>query len=299
MLLGIHIPLEFFTATQTVQTAQDVEAAGLDHVLVNDHLRLPRGSHIIEAWTVLAAIASVTTHIRLGPSVTPLPLRHPYLLAKMAATIDQLSMGRLIMGVGAGWHPKEFTWLETAFLPHSKRLAQTEEAIQLIQNYWTESSTTFHGTYYSADNVKLEPKPVQEPHPPFFLGGGSKEILELTATYGQGWMPFAPSISGLTRRVKELDTLLSSKNRMLKELEIIPSILLQFGESSKKAQQRLPKWGAPSSENRTILGTPDDCLQQIAEYHEAGATHLTLRLVNPDEARKTIQIIAQEILPNL
>jgi alkanesulfonate monooxygenase SsuD/methylene tetrahydromethanopterin reductase-like flavin-dependent oxidoreductase (luciferase family) len=112
-------------------------------------------------------------------------------------------------------------------------------------------------------------------------------------------MPFAPSISGLTRRVKLLDTLLSTRNRMLKELEIIPSILLQFGESSKKAQQRLPKWGTPPSENRAILGTADDCLRQIVEYHKAGATHLALRLVNPDESQKTIQIIAQEILPNL
>lgn len=298
MRLGIHLPLEFFTATQAVQTAQYVEAAGLDHVVVNDHLRLPRGSQINEAWTVLAAIASVTKRIRLGPGVTPLPLRHPYLLAKMAVTVDQLSKGRLMMGVGAGWYAGEFRWMEAAFLSHTKRLAQTEEAIRLIRNFWTESLTTFHGAYYQAENIELEPKPVQAPHPPFLLGGGSTKILNLAATYGQGWMPFAPSISGLTRRVKQLDTLLSTKSRMLKDFKIIPSILLQFGESKKKAQQRLPKWGNPPNEDRAIFGTPSDCLQRIVEYSEAGATHLSLRLVHPDESQKVIQVIAQEILPN-
>ena len=299
MKLGIHIPLEFFTAVQAVHAAKIVEGAGLDHIVVNDHLRLPGGPYINEAWTVLSGMATVTESIRLGPSVTPLPIRHPYLLAKMAATVDQISEGRLMVGVGAGWHREEFQWVGTPFLSHTNRLTQTEEALQLMRSLWTESSTTFHGKHYHIDAVELEPKPIQQPHPPFFLGGGSLRILELTAQYGDGWMPFAPSTSGLIRRLQQLEELLISRNRKLSEFEIIPSILLQFGKSTKDAQRRLPKWGRPPKETRAIFGPPAECLARIQEYVDAGATHLALRLVHPNEFDQNIKTIVQEILPHL
>lgn len=299
MKFGIHIPLEFFTAVQALHAAEVVEAAGFDHIVVNDHIRLPGGPYINEAWTVLSGMATVTKGIRLGPSVTPLPLRHPYLLAKIAATVDHLSQGRLMMGVGAGWHREEFRWVETPFLPHANRLAQAEEALQLIQSLWTESLTTFHGEHYHMDEVGFEPKPAQQPHPPFFLGGGSLRILELTAHYGTGWMPFAPSVSGLRRRLQQLEELLNSRNRKLSEFEIIPSILLQFGKSTKDAQRKLPKWGRPPNEARAIFGPPAECLARIQEYADAGATHLALRLVHPDEFEQDIKIIVQEILSHL
>jgi len=299
MKLGIHIPLEFFTPNQAVQAAQVVEAAGLDHVVVNDHLRLPEGPHINEAWTVLASMGAVTDRIRLGPCVTPLPLRHPYLLAKMATTLDHLTGGRLILGVGAGWHREEFEWAGVPFLPHSKRLAQTEEAIQLLRSYWTEAVTTFQGDYYQIQDAVLEPKPIQAPYPPFFLGGGSINVLDLIARYGHGWMPFSPTVSGLRQRLDQLDAMLVNYGRKLEDLEIIPNILLQFGHSKQEARQGLPKWGTPLSENRVILGTPADCLKRIHEYVDAGATHLALRLVQPDEIKQAITLITQEIVPNL
>jgi probable F420-dependent oxidoreductase len=293
--LGIHLPLEFFSPSQAIKAARAVEVMGLDHVLVNDHFRLPGGSYIGEAWTTLAAIGAVTTRIRIGPCVTPLPLRHPYLLAKMAATVDQLSQGRLLMGVGAGWHKEEFDWLGVTFLPHSKRVNQTQEAIQIIQALWTESHTTFGGHYYQVDDITVEPKPVQTPHPPFFFGGGSLGVLELIARYGQGWMPFAPTPEGLTRRLKQLSEILKVNNRSLNELEIIPSVLFQLGESKKAALQRLPKWGKPPTQSRVILGSPEDCLKGIKKYKEAGATHLSLRLLHPDEVENDLKMIVREI----
>jgi alkanesulfonate monooxygenase SsuD/methylene tetrahydromethanopterin reductase-like flavin-dependent oxidoreductase (luciferase family) len=131
------------------------------------------------------------------------------------------------------------------------------------------------------------------------LGGGSLRILELTAHYGAGWMPFAPSTSGLSRRLEQLEALLDSRKRKMSELEIIPSILLQFGKSPKDAQRRLPKWGRPPSEARAIFGPPAQCLTRIQEYADAGATHLALRLVHPDEFEQDLNTLAQEILPHL
>lgn len=299
MKIGIHIPLEFFTSKQAVEAARMIEDLGLDHVVVNDHLRLPGGPLINEAWMVLAGIGAVTKRVRIGPSVSPLPIRHPYLLAKMAATVDHLTDGRLLMGVGAGWHRKEFEWVNTAFLPHSNRLDQTEEAMRLIQSYWTKSETSFDGDYYQVKSVRLEPKPVQNPHPPFLLGGGSLRILELTVRYGSGWMPFAPTTSGLVRRIKLLDEMLSNEGRSIDELEIIPSILLQFGKTKKSALKRLPKWGKPPNEERAILGAPEECLMRIREYAEVGATHLALRLVNPKDLEQDLSKLVDHILPGL
>ncbi len=275
------------------------ETYGLDHVVVNDHIRLPQGPKVAEAWTVLAAIGAATKRIRLGSCVSPLPLRHPLLLAKMAATVDQLSNGRLIMGVGAGWHREEFEWLAVPFYPYSERLAQTEEALQLLQQLWTKSAITFHGRFYQVKNVTLEPKPVQQPHPPFFLGGGSLNVLELAARFGKGWMPFAPTPAGLKRRLQQFAKMLAANGRIVNEVEIIPSILFQLGKNKAEARQQLPTWGKPPHDLRAIFGNTEDCISRIQEYEQAGATHLALRLVHPVYLEADLSQIADGILPGL
>lgn len=295
--LGIQIPLEFFSPSQAVQAAVLAETHGFDHVVVNDHIRLPQGLKVAEAWTVLAAIAVATKRIRLGTCVSPLPLRHPLLLAKMAASVDQLSGGRLIMGVGAGWHRDEFEWLGVPFYPHAERLAQTEEALQLIQQLWTKSTITFTGRFYQVSEVVLEPKPVQRPHPPFFLGGGSLQVLDLTARFGTGWMPFAPTPQGLKRRLQQFAQLLTAHGRMINEVEIIPSLLFQFGKNKVEARKQLPVWGKPPQDLRAIFGNAEDCLERIQEYAQAGATQLTLRLIHPANLDADLSEIASEILP--
>jgi alkanesulfonate monooxygenase SsuD/methylene tetrahydromethanopterin reductase-like flavin-dependent oxidoreductase (luciferase family) len=131
------------------------------------------------------------------------------------------------------------------------------------------------------------------------MGGGSIRVLEMTASYCQGWMPFAPSITGLTRRLRVLEELVELKGRQLSELEIIPSMLFQLGKSIPDAKKQLPKWGKPPDESRAILGTPEECLARINEYAEAGATHLTLRLVHPSIFQRDIKTIAEEIIPRL
>lgn len=299
MKLGIHIPLEFFLPNQAIGLSKLAEHAGLDHVVVNDHLHLPNRPGVSEAWTVLAGIAAETERIRLGPSVTPLPLRHPFLLAKLAATIDQLSNGRLLMGVGAGWNREEFQFIQVPFLKHAKRLKQTEEALQVLLQMFTKTKITFQGDFYQIMGTTLEPKTIQQPYPPIFLGGGSLAILDLTVRYGKGWMPFAPSAIGLARRIEQLAERLAANKRSLRELEIIPSILLQFGKSPKGAKKLLHVLSKPPDETRMILGSPSDCLTRIQEYADAGATHLALRLLHPDSAEADINTIAHEMIPSL
>ncbi|MFX1561799.1 MAG: LLM class flavin-dependent oxidoreductase [Promethearchaeota archaeon] len=299
--IGIHIPLEFFTSAEAVNCAQIAEAAGLDHVVVNDHLLLPWTSKVTEAWTTLAAIGEATQKIRVGTCVTPLPLRHPFLIAKMAASIDQLTGGRLIFGVGAGWLAEEFGRLGVPFLQHGARLKQMEEALQFICAMWQESKVTFSGRYYQAENVVLEPKPVQSPHPPIYFGGGSSAILKMTAQYGNGWMPFSPTPRGIEKRLAILEPLLKAKNRKLNEIQILPSIVFQLGTSQKDAWQKLPTYlqTVKLDEASWILGTPEECVKQIGAYVTVGVTHIALRMLNPSFASDQIRAIADEIIPSM
>jgi probable F420-dependent oxidoreductase len=299
--LGVHVPLECFSPADAVACARAAEAADLNHVVVNDHLALPSTPHVAEAWTTLAAIGAATKRIRVGVCVTPLPLRHPFWVAKMAATIDQLTDGRLLVGVGAGWYRREFALAGVAFRPHAERLAQTEEAIQVLQALWSRPVTTFQGQFYQVDRATLEPKPVQAPGPPLLLGGGSEGVLRLVARYGAGWMPFAPSLSGLARRLDQLKALLKADRRSLNALQISPSVVFQLGTSRGEAWQRLPDPVRAQSkkESHGIFGPADACLEQIRSYAAAGATHLSLRLVGPSTAEKQIGVIRREILPYL
>ncbi len=293
--------MEYFTPTQAVECAKQADAVGLDLVVVNDHLFLPWTFRASEPWTVLAAIASSTKNIRLGSCVTPLPLRHPFLVAKLSATVDQLSQGRLVMGVGAGWFENEFTSINVPYLKLADRLAQTEEAIRLLCELWVNPSVTFKGQYYNTDSLSLKPKPVQKPHPPLYLGGNSKTILSLTAKHGKGWMPFSPSLEDLALRVKLIGKLLRKESRSLDEIQIIPSIPLQFGKDRNSAFEQLPNYlkALRYSGFNYILGSPSECIKQIQAYLKAGATQLILRLVNPPQTKAHIQTIADEIIPQL
>jgi probable F420-dependent oxidoreductase len=299
--LGLHIPLEFFTPPQAVECAQLADSSGLALIVVNDHLFLPWTPCVSEAWTVLAAMASVTNQIKLGPCVTPLPLRHPFILAKLSASLDLLSEGRLIMGVGAGWFQYEFKSVKVPYLGLAERHAQTEESIQLLQELWTNPSVTFKGQYYNTDHLSLEPKPVQNPHPPIFLGGNSKTILSFTIKYGEGWMPFSPSVDDLRQKVKLIGKLLQKENRTLDEVQIIPSIPLQFGKDKDSAFQQLPAYlkVIQGSGFNYILGSPSECAEQILAYVKAGANQVILRLVTPSQAAAHIQTMADEIIPIL
>ena len=176
-----------------------LEEEGFYAVTVGDHFYSTPESYTLleadpnkpdklDAWTVLAALASVTNRIRLGTCVSPLPLYHPPRLAKIISAIDVISNGRVIFGVGAGWVEEEakaygYTWDD-----FKTRVERTEEALNLIIKLWTEDRTTFKGKYYRVENAPLFPKPVQKPYPPIWFGGANKRIIQLIGKYGDGWI---------------------------------------------------------------------------------------------------------------
>jgi F420-dependent oxidoreductase-like protein len=167
--------------------ALEAEKAGYDSFWCSDHLFLNDKSeklNCMEAWTLLAALAAKTSKIRLGTLVTCNSYRHPSLLAKIAATIDMISNGRLIFGYGAGWKEIEYKAYGYEFPPIPVRMDQMEEALQIIKLLWTDEKASFKGEYYEIKDAFCAPKPVQKPHPPIMIGGdGEKRTLKAVAKY--------------------------------------------------------------------------------------------------------------------
>jgi F420-dependent oxidoreductase-like protein len=147
-----------------------------------------RSGPCLEAWSMLAAMAAHTERIRLGCQVTGMPYRHPSVLANMAATIDIVSEGRLIIGVGAGWSKEESDALGIALPPLKERFDRFDEGLQVVIGLLSNERTTFNGTYFQLRDAWCEPKPVQRPHPPIAIGGnGEKRTLRAVARWAQHW----------------------------------------------------------------------------------------------------------------
>lgn len=179
---------EFAEIGSAEKAARLAEEAGLDSFLVWDHYMLPHTNRTLEAYTLLAYLAGKTEKIKLGTCVTPLPFRHPAVLAKIVSTLDVLSGGRVIVGVGAGWHRPEFEGY-SRWGSDAERVERTEEALKIMINLWTRSSVSFEGKHYRIHGAVLEPKPVQKPYPPLWFGTAGRRMLGLAVKYGSGWIP--------------------------------------------------------------------------------------------------------------
>ena len=156
----------------------------------------------LEGWTALSYLAGRTRRIRLGLMVTGVPYRNPAVLAKMAATFDHFSEGRLDLGLGAGWNEDEATAYGMPLLPIGKRLEQFEEACAVLTALFERDATTFDGKHYRLNEARCEPKPLQKPHPPFVMGGsGEKKMLRIVARYADDWNFVGGPIEDFRRKV--------------------------------------------------------------------------------------------------
>ena len=177
----------------TIQALRDVwriaDEAGFDHVWDFDHLAsigaVGPEEPVYEGWTLLAAIAQATSRVRLGAMVTGNTYRHPALLAKMAVTVDHLSNGRLEFGIGAAWAEVEHQMYGIEGLDH--RVGRLRESLKAIVSLWTEARTTLEGNYYQLKDAIANPKPIQKPHPPIWIGAGGAQMMSVVAEYADVW----------------------------------------------------------------------------------------------------------------
>ncbi|QEC47059.1 LLM class flavin-dependent oxidoreductase [Baekduia soli] len=185
-----------FTQDVMIQIAVEAEALGYDHVFYTDHIMNPYAEKqgleetTVESWSLISHVAAKTSTIRLGTAVTPISLRPPALLAKQIATIDNLSGGRIDVGVGVGWSEGSYGVLDTEFGTQESRIARMREGVDLMLRLWTEDRVDFDGQYYKAHDAVVAPKPVQQPHPPLWVGGWKEPARSAVSEVGQGWIPW-------------------------------------------------------------------------------------------------------------
>ncbi len=189
--IGLKLRPERFSI-EVQRTAWTIgEEAGFDHLWSYDHLVAVGAdvtAPIFEGWSLLAAMAEGTKRARLGLLVTGNLYRHPAHLAKIATTVDHLSAGRLEVGIGAGWNEAEFSMLGMPYPSTAERIRRLDEACTVMKLLWTEERTTFDGRYYQLTDCIAEPKPVQKPHPPLWIGGsGPKLTLRVVARHADVW----------------------------------------------------------------------------------------------------------------
>ena len=205
MRYGFYLPTRGPTATRegVLSLAREGERLGLHSAMIADHIvfpvesqsaypytldkKHPSGGDALETFSILGVVAGATERLRLVTSVLVLPYRNPVLTAKMVASLDVLSGGRVTLGVGVGWLKEEFEALDSP--DFDKRGAVTDEWLTIFKQLWTQSPATFTGQFYSYKDIRAEPLPLQQPHPPIWVGGHSRAALRRTARHGNGWHP--------------------------------------------------------------------------------------------------------------
>ena len=245
------------------------EEAGFYGFLSWDHYMLPDSSETLDAWSILSYLAGQTSRIKLGTVVTPLPFRPPSQLAKIVSSVDLLSGGRTILGVGAGWHRPEFDGF-SEWLPTGKRVAQTSEALELITTLWGGTSD-FSGRYFSSKGAEILPSPVQKPHPPMWFGVKGPKMMKLAALYGDGWIPTNITPSDYASGLQKLHEIRTDNG---------------IKEDIKGALQ-----------NFEVFTDASLCLETICEYRDAGCEYYgPIWSYPPDEMISRIHWFAENVM---
>ena len=231
MSVGTSLPLPAYTVDPAFM-ASKAESLGFESIWYAEHPILPVQSasqfpsggeipwtyaHFADPYIALARASGATTTIKLGTGITLVPERNPLMLAKEIATLDRISGGRFLFGIGAGWNREETEIFGGDF---DHRWTQTREAVAVMKELWTKDEAEFHGTYYDFPSVKSDPKPIQQPHPPVILGGLARRVLQRVATWGDGWLPNRITPSEVEESRKRLDELAEARGRDPKSLTI-------------------------------------------------------------------------------
>jgi F420-dependent oxidoreductase-like protein len=284
---------------------QQADAWGYDSLWNFDHFYPifvdPEGP-CFEGWTTLSALAQATRRARIGHLVNGNTYRHPCVTAKMAATLDHVSGGRLNLGIGAGWFELEHRNFGIDFKTVRERLQALDEACQIIRGMFTETRTTVHGRHYQVTEAIGLPKPLQQPYPPIMIGGtGEKVLLRLVATHADMW-----NASASAERMRELidvirrhgDAVRRDTGRIEKTV-LMPLCYRAAPEREQFVCQLMASMRQTTAEaarGQIMIGGKQECLDTVERYAKAGVTHFIFMLFTPyfvDE----IQAFAEEVIP--
>jgi len=281
------------------------EMLGFDSFWVMDHFhQIPivgkPEEPMLESWTTISVLAGVTSKIKLGTMMTGIIYRHPSILAKIGATLDVLSKGRLFMGIGAAWNEEESLAYGIPFPSIKERFLRLEEAIQIIRKMWTdEPSTSFNGKYYQIKNAYCNPKPLQKPSPPIMIGGtGERHTLRIVAKYGDACNLFG-SVETVKRKLGILKEHCKSIGRdydSILKTKLVRVVIEDDRELARKRSQEIISQVVKMPEEQVdefaIYGPPEDVLRQKELFEEAGIQYLIVNL-DPSKGLEALNNFAE------
>jgi len=323
---GVFLPTfgRNITYQLNLKVALTAEKLGFDSAWICDHLfgvyslaEKPKGLYpdILECWTTLSALAAKTTKIYLGTSVIAIPYRNPAVLAKMAATLDIISGGRLILGIGAGRSIEEFLGYGIPWEKFDIRFERTKESIEIFKKLWEEPVVNYQGKHYKLVNCQLYPKPLQKPHPPIWIGGMGPKMLGILK-YVDGWLPPPIFPEDLERKVSFVKKIAEERGRPIEiALECYTNIASNLEEAMNESRESLTQYMgkppeivvksgvpirlAPGVAVRfgAVIGGPEECIAGIEKYVKIGVKHFVLHFFPNEAAIKGLKLYAEKIIP--
>ena len=287
--------------------AQRAEELGFDCILAGDHIVLPTGGTtqypytadgsfarpaddpFLDTMTLLGFLAACTTTIKLGTTVIIVPYRNPVVQAKELASLDVLSGGRMICGVGVGWLEKEF---DTLAVPYAPRGPMTDEYLEIFHVLWTEEDPEFKGRFYSFDGIRFYPKPLQKPRIPIWVGGHTRRALRRTAKYGDCWHPTRQSPDFVAGNLPYLRSQTELEGRDPAEVTISLKRSLHFTDIG------MPEGGSVRT-GGALVATTQEVIDDVYYCREVGIDHLTFdfRVKGLGQCIQVMEHLADRVLP--
>ena len=332
MRFGVHIPtciegmmypVPFAKPSDILPTALLCEELGFDSVWGNDHMTTQRyvqqefadPPNFFEPLITFSYCASRTTRLRFATGIIVLPMRNMPVLAKQVATLDQLSGGRVILGVGAGAYREEYE----ALFPDARGVRRgtiVDEGMQALRLLFTERKATFRGSTVHFEEVECFPKPAQDPMP-IYAGGNHPEVRRRAGQYGQGWMPAVLSPEEIARGIEDVHRAAAAAGRDGAAIDIAPQFAVSIGRTREEADRRFRgsqlfkhleslkkstlREQTGGFEQRNLIGSPEEISERIRVYERAGVTTCSGMLFvagSVAEMREAIELFGREVLPN-
>ena len=288
---------------KAVDVAVLAEQLGYDSAWVYDHFHnVPVAAHeaVFECWTTMAAISQRTSRIRLGQMVGCNSYREPSVLAKITSTVDVISGGRLDWGIGAGWYEHEYKGYGFDFPRPKDRIGMLRESVEIVRSMWTEPDTTYEGRYYTLRGAQCDPKPLQSPHPPIWIGGGGEQLtLRVVARYAD-----CSNFGGKPHEWARKREILQQHCREVgRDEETIrktwaPEVFIRETQAELDTAGSRSFWGEPLESWRegNLVGTPEQVAEKVRQYMALGCTGFIPWCSDyPDT--ETLELFATKVIP--
>ena len=282
---GREVSLDDLRAVSADAEAQGFDSVwASDHVVTPEHMRNNIGPIFLDVFTVLSHVSALTRRVKLGTTVMVTPYRNPLVAAKIVATLDLLSEGRVILGVGAGGAPDEFAALR---VPESQRGVRTNEYLAAMVELWTSDPASFRGRFASFNGVRFAPKPAQKPHPPLWVGGRSDAALRRAVRFAQAWHPTSMALETLRERMARLQELSAEAGRNAPPITTIHQPVELGSEVAVSTVRRLGH------------GSPAQVAGDLTAYADMGIPMMVCNFRGPgtDEIRRAMDIFARRVMP--